>query len=78
MRRNVRWAGILIAVAAYAALTIRMNSGGGIEQLVVAGESATQEVMRPYWIAFYVGVALLVLSWFLPARHEKKPSHQAK
>lgn len=65
MRKLLRWGGLAIAVCSYLALTVWTNTSPG-ETAISHGESATQSGMQPFWIVIYIGVAMLIASWFVP------------
>jgi hypothetical protein len=77
MRRILRWGGLAISVSSYVALTIWSNTSAG-ESALSRGEAATRSGMQPFWMLIYLGIAMLIASWFVPgsaqAQHSSTPN----
>jgi len=77
MRRILRWGGLAISIGTYLALTIWSNTSGA-ERALAAGEESTRSAMQPFWWLIYLGIAMLVASWFLPRTPRSPSTHGEK
>ena len=69
MRKILRWCGMALAVGGYLALTTWSNTSAG-ESALSRSEAATRSGMQPFWILIYIGIAMLVASWFVPRKQQ--------